>query len=102
MSAGRGIEQTLRLRGMFKFRNVELFHTKHRLHRLRLFDEIGEAHGHNLPGQTKPVLKPPALPLTASGGELRPVVIHFLLRIAPDGKRDRFGEFEYRAAVERR
>jgi hypothetical protein len=56
----------LRLRGAFELRNVEFLHLKHGLHRLRLFDEVGKARGHDLPGKAELVLEPATLVLAAS------------------------------------
>jgi hypothetical protein len=49
-------------------------------------DEVGQARGHNLPGESELVLEPAALTLAPSGSQLLPVVVHLLLRIAPHEK----------------
>ncbi len=56
---------------------------------------------HNLPGEAELVLKPTALNLAASLGQLGQIIVHFLLRIAAHDKRYGFSELEYWTAVER-
>ena len=55
----------------------------------------------DLPAQAELVTEPAALDLAAAGSELRPIVVHFLLRFAANDKGDRFGELVLRSAVER-
>jgi hypothetical protein len=55
----------LRLGGAFELGDVEFFHLKHGLHGLRVLDEVGQASGYDLPGQTELVLQPAALHLAA-------------------------------------
>ena len=90
-----------RFRCAFELSYIEFLHLQHRLHRLRVFDEAGQVRGNDLPGKPELVLQPAALALAASGGELGPIVVHFLPRVAPHDKRDCFGELENGTAVER-
>jgi len=48
------------------------------------------------------LLETAALALTASIRQLRPILIHLLLRVASHNKRHRFRELEHRAAIQRR
>src|SRR6185312_2090885 len=73
------LDNWLRLRCALEFRDVELLHAHHGLHRLWMFDEVGQACGHNLPAEAELVLEPAALNLAAPGGELRVVVVNVLL-----------------------
>ena len=57
-------------------------------------DQFRQASGHDLPGKAELILEPAALNLDTSCGELRPIVVHFLLRVAAHHKRDRFRELE--------
>jgi hypothetical protein len=88
------------LRGAFKLRDVDLYHLQHGLHCSGMLDEIGQPRGHDLPRQSELVLEPAALNLAAAGGELRPVFVNVLLRVAPHDKRNRFGKFVIGATVE--
>ncbi len=47
-----------------------------------MFEELRQARGNNLPAQAEFVYEPAALDFLAAGGELRPIVVDFLLRIA--------------------
>ncbi len=64
----------LRLRGAFEFGDIELLHPHDSLHRFRVFDEVRQACGHDLPGEAELVLEPAALNLAAASRELRPIM----------------------------
>src|SRR4029079_7086233 len=91
-------------------RDVELLHLHHRLERalesrgLRVLHHLDHRRRHDLPRQTELVLEPTALlrPWIASGTQLLPVVVHFLLVLAVHLQRDRLVELEHRPGVERR
>src|ERR1039458_2451619 len=66
-----------------------------------MFDELEQLNGHNLPSKAELVPEPAALNLAASVGELFPVVVHFLLRVAAHHERDRIREIATGTAIER-
>src|SRR6185312_8731907 len=90
-------------------RHVDLLHAQHRVHCPgrpdRLFIPVvrGNVPGDDLPGETVPILEPAALLRlrVAALGQLGPVVVDLLLRIAADDERDGFIEREHGPAVER-
>src|SRR5688572_26593451 len=95
-------------RGAFQLGNIELFHLQHRLHRparlLRVL--VAEQFAHHgwqyLPREAEFVLEPAARTfLAAARSEFGPEVINLILILAHDLKRNRLGELEHRAAVER-
>jgi hypothetical protein len=63
-------------------------------------NQVWQSSGYDLPGKAKLILDPAALALFPSGGEFGPIFVDLLLRVATDDERDRFSEFEYRAAIE--
>ncbi len=93
--------------GFLESGDVEFFHFEQGLHDAIGFLRIGIAHeftqsgGNDLPKETEFVLEPTALTfLAAPRGELGPVVVNFVLRVAGDNEGNRFGEFEVRAGVQ--
>ena len=86
---------------------VELLHLQQRGHRavaprlVGIAHQLGEARGHDLPGQPVAVLQPAARPLLAAVRQLVPVVVDLVLVGAFDEERDRLVEAELRAAVDR-
>src|SRR3981189_531712 len=86
--------------------NVDLVHLQHCVHdalcfRLVLVCQHFDQHnGNDLPRQTEFVLEPAASAFLAPTGKFRPKIIDLLLVLAVHDKRDRFGEFEHRSAVE--
>src|ERR1035441_1292064 len=79
----------------------ELLHAHHGLHGLGVLDELGQAGGHDLPGEAELVLEPAAGDFGSAGGELRPVIVDFVLGVAADYEGDCVSELVRRAAVER-
>src|ERR1700734_2244288 len=76
------------LRGALQLGDVELLHLHHCLHPFGMLDELRQARGNNLPAQAKFIYKPAALDFFSAGGELRPIVVDFLLRFAAHDERD--------------
>src|SRR6266498_3820804 len=102
-------ERALPLERPLQLRDVELLHPQQRLHGppglllVRIAHHLGKHGRHDLPGEAVLVLEPAALlglRVTARG-QLVPVLIHFLLRLAHDLEGDGFVELEDGAAVER-
>src|SRR5215470_5775061 len=87
--------------------DVDLLHLEHRRHqplrprRVLVADQLDQRRGDHLPRDAELVSEPAALDFLAAGGELRPEVVDFLLRLAVHHQRDRLGELEERPAVER-
>ena len=67
-----------------------------------IHEHFGQDPGDHLPGEAELVRQPAALLSLrrAALGQPRPVVIHFLLRLALDLERDGFIELENRASIE--
>src|SRR5712671_4012585 len=106
--AARGVRARRRLVGFLQLVDVDLAHLEHRFHHsLRLLGILVGKHvrqrgGNDLPRQTELVLEPAALRRrTAPRQELVPQLVHFRLGFAAHVQRDRFGELENRAAVQR-
>ncbi len=87
--------------GFFQGGNVDLVHFHQRVHDARCFRFIGigqhiaENDRVDLPGESEFVFEPAAPPgRSAIGGKFFPEIIDFLLGLAIDCKRDRFGKLE--------
>src|SRR5207249_1511824 len=96
------------LRGLFQGGNVDLVHFHHRfndairLPGIRIGQHVAEKDWVDLPRETEFVFEPAAPPgRSAVGGKFLPEIIDLILGPAVDRERDRFGELELRAAVER-
>jgi hypothetical protein len=96
-----GVGGRLGLRGALQFGEVDFDHLQHGLEGFGVLDELRQAAGGDLPGEAESVLKPAALDFFATGGELGPVVVYFLLGVAADDERDGIGERVHWSAVER-
>jgi two-component system response regulator (stage 0 sporulation protein F) len=93
--------------GALQRSDVDLDHRHHRLEgplrpaRVGVGQQLGEPSRHDLPREAELVLEPAALDrLTAVGGERVPQAVDLRLILAVYGEGDRFGEMEFRAAVE--
>src|SRR2546425_874229 len=93
--------------GPLQLLDLDLLHLEHGLHdplglrAIRIIQHFAENGGVHLPRQAEFVLEPAAGSFFSAGREFLPVVIDFALGLAVDGERDRLGELEVRAAIQR-
>ena len=80
---------------------IQFFHFHHRPHSLGIFDQVREARGNDLPGETEFVFQPAALALGAANEEFRPIVVYIVLRVAANDERNGFVKFENGSTVQR-
>src|SRR5581483_4914058 len=78
----------------FQLRHIELLHAEHRLHdalracRVLVLQALAEDRRDDLPGHAELVLEPAAALDLATGSELVPKRIHFILRLAIHEQRE--------------
>jgi hypothetical protein len=93
--------------GALKFVNLDFLHAEHGFHsplrllRVRVIHHLDQNGRNNLLGDTIFILEPAALLrfFVTACGQLFPVIVHFLLRLATYLKRDSFIEFEHWATI---
>src|SRR5262245_4171065 len=89
-----------------QFRDVDLFHLKHRVHDafgllgVLLVQHVNQDGWSDLPRHAEFVLEPAARGfLPASRDKIVPIIVHFFLGLTVHNKRNRFVELELRTAV---